>query len=158
MSKQIQIILKYHPVLKVCWWHFMTYSFIFHLKIMHCNMLNMSWCPSTVHVLENSSVVIQNHIFFVSSKIFLEPTPRECLQFCLQLVAGTFTKLCAFCLFSVFLNLYLLLTSLFGSSLRQEFHTAPLLSRKQEEGEEKDWEKWLDSRIIRVFSSLNGFL
>lgn len=32
-----------------------------------------------------------------------------------------------------------------------------LLSRKQEVGEE-DWEKWLDSRVIRVFSNLNGSL
>lgn len=31
------------------------------------------------------------------------------------------------------------------------------LSRKQEEGEEKDWEKWLDSRIIRVFFQTKWF-
>lgn len=92
-------------------------------------MLSMSSFPSTaaVYILEDSSIVIQNYVMFFSFKIFLEPAPQEYLQiqFCLQLVAGTFTRL-----FFVPASLLSfdclpesassLLTSLFGSSLRQE--------------------------------------
>lgn len=99
--------------------------------MMHCHMLNMSSFPSVL-LFVCQRILLQSYkiTYYV---IFLQNLPWPCTarmptkKFCLQLVAGTFTRL-----FSSFVPVHLLsftclpestsslLTSLFGSSLRQE--------------------------------------
>lgn len=59
-------------MLKVCWWYFeLFYQRL--LKMIHCHILSMSSFPPTaaVHNLEDSYIIIQNHIwcYFASNSL-----------------------------------------------------------------------------------------
>lgn len=118
MSKQIKIIKKYHPVLKVFGdisWAILVKT----IKMRHCHMLNMSSFLSTaaIRMSEDSSVVIQYHILCYcpaesSLSLCSARVPTESFVYSLLQVLSRGCSLplslCVFCPLPVCLDLRLL--------------------------------------------------